>query len=176
MVVQHAATFSAWQVRATCVEALGKIALRSIASADDEQAYLALSVYEFLSATNADDNYGLQLVAAPIVQLMDHLYEAREWLVLKLQPSATTAAAAAVASTAGTAHPNDVGVAGAEDRDGGHGSGDLGEEVRSKHAKLTQQVSLFCPRLEPGYLPMGPESASLIFDDAGDDAGGGGGA
>ena len=90
--MQHAATFSAWQVRATCVEALGKIALRSIASADDEQAYLALSVYEFLSATNADDNYGLQLVAAPIVQLMDHLYEAREWLVLKLQPPATTAA------------------------------------------------------------------------------------
>ena len=100
--LQHAATFSMWQVRLTCVEALGKIALLSIASDEHEQASLALSIYEFLSATNVDDNYGLQLATAPIVQLMDRLYEAREWLVLKLQQRPSSATAAAAASTAET--------------------------------------------------------------------------
>ena len=115
--LQHAATFSSWQVRATCVEALGKVSLRSIASEDDEQAELALSIYEFLSATNADDNLGLQLVTAPIVQIMDLCYAAREWLLVKLTGGA-------------------VG--------GGSDGRDLGEEIRLKHSKLLQQVSLFC--------------------------------
>jgi hypothetical protein len=154
--LQHAATFSAWQVRVTCVEALGKIALLSIASDDHEQAYLALSIYEFLSATNADDNYGLQLATAPIVQLMDRLYTAREWLVLKLQQrpsSATGDGDAVVTETVDVT----AGVVVSEDR----ASRDLGEEVRLKHAKLTQQVRLFC-RVPVGYLPMGSESARFV--------------
>ena len=157
--LQHAATFSMWQVRATCVEALGKIALLSIASDEHEQASLALSIYEFLSATNTDDNYGLQLATAPIVQLMDRLYEAREWLVLKLQQrssSATTAAAAKAVQTGEAGTDTTV----AQDRV----SRDLGEEVRLKHAKLTQQVSLFC-QAPVGYLPMGAESACFVHID-----------
>lgn len=152
-VLQHAATFSVWQVRVTCVEALGKIALRSIASDNLEHAIQALNIYEFLSTTNADGNYGLQLATDPIVQLMDRLYEAREWLLLKLeqQPSATADSSMAESLDA------TAGVADAEDR----ASRDLGEDVRLKHEKLTQQVSLFC-RIPVGYLPMGHESARFV--------------
>lgn len=157
VLLQHAATFSAWQVRVTCVEALGKMALLAIASDDNEQAYLALSIYEFLSETSADDNYGLQLVTAPIVQLMDRLYTAREWLVLKLQQQPSPATGEGATMVTETVDPA-AGVS--EDR----ASRDLGEEVRLKHAKLTQQVCLFC-RVPVGYLPMGPESARFVHID-----------
>ena len=40
--LQHGATFSPWEVRATCAEALGKLALRSIASEDAAAAARSL--------------------------------------------------------------------------------------------------------------------------------------
>ena len=50
---------------------------------------------------------------------------------------------------------------------GGSDGRDLGEEVRLKHSKLVQQVSLFC-NVGSGYLPLGAESARYVFGDPGE--------
>ena len=47
----------------------------------------AQAIYEFLLTTSNDESMGLQMVVAPIVQLMDNLYEARFRFLEKMRTS-----------------------------------------------------------------------------------------
>ena len=47
----------------------------------------AQAIYEFLLTTSNDESMGLQMVVAPIVQLMDNLYGARFGFLEKMRTS-----------------------------------------------------------------------------------------